>query len=104
MPTTRWFFNTRKGVVTVDGNPSHHPDWVRYDRTYHTDGRVQREYAIIEFHGQECHGTKMMHTQSDKIECNRNCETATLPTCKCQCDGKNHGIAYKEDNKGEDND
>ena len=98
--TNRWFFHTRKGIVTVDGNPAHHPNWVRYDRSYRPDGRVLREYAIIEFDGVECHGTKLRATQSDKIACNRNCETAKEAKCVCQCGGKNHGIAHKIEAKG----
>jgi len=95
--TTRWFFKTRKGTVVVDGNPALHPNWVEYHRRYRPDGGVLKEYAVIEFDGVEVRGTKLRATQTDNIQCNTRCETAKNPKCSCQCGGKNHGIAYKEE-------
>ena len=101
MATTNkiWFFrNTivpHGRTVRVEGDPTAHPDWVRWGHDYRADGSVLRRYPIIRFYGREFRGTLLEATQKDGVICNRSCETAKNPKCTCQCGGKNHGIAHK---------
>jgi hypothetical protein len=99
MATNRWFLRDKRTnrVITVEGWPGDHPEieYEGYDRDYHPDGRVKREERMFTYRGRKYTGKKGKATQSDAISCNRNCETAKNPECRCACGGKNHGIAHR---------
>jgi hypothetical protein len=101
--TGRWFFYSRSSrsfAFTLEGDPTHHPGWVKWQNVYRNDGSFRHRLAVIRISGLEYYGQRGTGVVSDLVVCNRGCETAKNPDCVCSCGGKNHGIHHsiqKED-------
>jgi hypothetical protein len=94
---TRWFFynaDTGEFVFTLDGDPRQHPGYHGIGRHIKNDGSVDDEYPMLLRLGQLYIGRFGAVSTDDAIVCNRNCETATQPDCRCSCGGKNHGVSH----------
>lgn len=62
---------------------------VTYEKLYHnsTLPRVQCCHPVK--------GTVFQHSHEPNVTCGTKCAVATNSVCHCSCDGKNHGIAYR---------
>lgn len=65
---------------------------VTYEHLYHNSTNIPRIRCCTQA---SIKGIVFQHSHEAGVTCGTKCAVATNSVCHCSCDGKNHGIAYR---------